>query len=102
MSLMADTDSLRPSPPSAARRAMTQPATKLIASDRGAAIAGVLVAALLIGCSYDGASEQQPRQGVIDHLVPHVSTERANAGARVNLFVRERRGAPNGPVVLFV
>ena len=102
MSLMAATDSLRPSPSSAARRAMTHPATKLKASDRGAAIAGALVAALLTGCSYDGASEQQPRQGVIDHLVPHVSTERANAGARVNLFVRERRSAPNGPVVLFV
>jgi pimeloyl-ACP methyl ester carboxylesterase len=39
---------------------------------------------------------------VIDRFVPHISTERANEGSRVSLFVRERRGAPTGPVVLFV
>jgi hypothetical protein len=39
---------------------------------------------------------------VIDHFVSHISTERANKGSRVSLFVRERRGAPLGPVVLLV
>src|SRR5215203_6010120 len=46
-----------------------------------------------------GASLKPP---VIDHFVPHVSTERANEGSRVSLFVRERRGDPLGPAVLLV
>jgi len=45
---------------------------------------------------------QQRHTGVIDHFVPHVSTADANKGSRVSLFVRERRGAPLGPVVLFI
>ncbi len=111
MSHMPVTDQLRPSPSSAARRAITQPATKLKASDCGAAIAGALVAALLTACSYGrnvGAaappftSQQQPRAGVIDHFVPHISTARANERSQVSLFVRQRRGAPSGPAVLLV
>ena len=65
---------------------------------------------MFIGCSYEwnigkAAQAQTPphsRAGVIDHFVPHISTERANEGARVSLFVRERRGASSGPAVLLV
>ena len=76
----------------------------------GSALAGVLIASIFIGCSYaqnlgEAAHTRTPQQrpaGVIDHFVPHISTERANNGSRVSLFVRERRGAPLGPVVLFI
>ena len=77
---------------------------------RNATVAGVLIASMFIGCSYERnigeaaqtRTPQQPHAGVIDHFVPHISTERANEGSRVSLFMRERRGAPLGPVVLFV
>ena len=79
-------------------------------SKRGSAVAGVLIALMCIGCSCarnieDAAHTrmpQPPHAGAIDHFVPHISTEAANKGSRVSLFVRERRGAPMGPVVLFV
>ena len=79
-------------------------------SERTAAVAGVLVVSMLIGCSYERNIERatQPRMpeqspaGVIDHFVPHISTARANRGSRVSLFLRERRGASLGPAVLFV
>jgi pimeloyl-ACP methyl ester carboxylesterase len=65
---------------------------------------------MFIGFSYERHVEQaaqtrtlqQPHAGAIDHFVPHISTERANKGSRISLFVRERRGAQRGAVVLFV
>jgi pimeloyl-ACP methyl ester carboxylesterase len=79
-------------------------------SKRKPTVAGVLIISMFTGCSYErnigkAAQAQTPQQshaGVIDHLVPHVSTARANEGSPVSLFVRERRGAPLGPAVLFV
>jgi len=78
-------------------------------SERGTAVAGVLAASMFIGCSHErnireaaNTRTQQRHAGVIDHVVSHISTERANEGSRVSLFVRERRGAPMGPVVLLV
>jgi pimeloyl-ACP methyl ester carboxylesterase len=77
--------------------------------ERGSAVAGCLIVSMFIGGSYERdigeAQAPAPRQspvGAIDHVVPHISTERANKGSRVGLFVRERRGSPSGPVVLFV
>jgi pimeloyl-ACP methyl ester carboxylesterase len=74
------------------------------------AVAGVLTGSMLVGCSYgrnigeatQARTPQQSHAGVIDHLVPHISTERANAGSPVSLFMRERRGASLGPAVLLV
>jgi len=79
-------------------------------SERGRAVAVVLAASMFIGCSQgrnigevaQTRTAQQPHGDVIDHFVPHISTDRANEGSRVRLFMRERRGAPLGPVVLFV
>jgi len=79
-------------------------------SERTATVAGVLMISMFVGCSYrrnieKGAQVRPPRQshaGVIDHLVPHISTARANEGSQVSLFVRERRGASLGPAVLLV
>lgn len=79
-------------------------------SERKATVAGVLIVLMLIGCSYERSignaaharTPQQSHAGAIDHVVPHISTERANDGSRVNLFMRERRGAPLGPAVLLV
>jgi pimeloyl-ACP methyl ester carboxylesterase len=73
-------------------------------------VAGVLIAAMCIGCSFarnigqaaQTRTPQQPHAGAIDHLVPHISTERDNEGSRVSLFMRERRSTPLGPVVLLV
>ena len=73
-------------------------------------VAGALIASVFIGCAStrnigDAAQIRTPQQrhaSVIDHLVPHISTEAANRGSRVSLFVREHRGAPQGPVVLLV
>ena len=84
--------------------------TKTKMSERKTVVAGVLIASMYLGCSYDRnirevaqtRTLQQPHAGVIDHFIPHISTERANEGSRVSLFMRERRGAPLGPVVLFV
>src|SRR5688572_23788409 len=79
-------------------------------SEPTATLAGVLTVALFLGCSYErnidhAAQTPLPRQshaGAIDHFVPHISTAHANEGARVSLFVRERRGDPQGPPVLLV
>jgi hypothetical protein len=65
----------------------------------------VLIASMFIGCSCarnigEAAQTRTPQQrhaDVIDHFVPHISTERANKGSRVSLFVRERRAAALGP-----
>jgi hypothetical protein len=79
-------------------------------SEHTTTVAGVLIAAMCIGCSYAGnigqaaqtRTPQQPHAGATDHFVPHISTERVNEGSRVSLFMRERRGTPLGPVVLLV
>jgi hypothetical protein len=79
-------------------------------SERKATVAGVLIVSMFIGRSCErkigkaaqARTPQQSHAGVIDHFVPHISTERANEGSRVSLFMRERRGAPLGPVVRFV
>jgi pimeloyl-ACP methyl ester carboxylesterase len=84
--------------------------TKTKMSECKTTVTGVLIASMFIGCSYDRnigeaaqtRTLQQPHADVIDHFVPHISTERANEGSRVSLFTRERRGARLGPVVLFV
>jgi pimeloyl-ACP methyl ester carboxylesterase len=75
-----------------------------------ATVVGVLMCSMLIGCSCErnihrAAQAPEPlqsRAAAIDHLVPHISTDRANQGTRVSLSVRERRGSPSGPAVLFV
>jgi pimeloyl-ACP methyl ester carboxylesterase len=78
-------------------------------SKPGTIVAIAMIASMCIGCSHvrsRAAAETGPRQqshaGAIDHFVPHISTAPANAGSRVNLFMRERRRAPSGPVVLLV
>ena len=79
-------------------------------SDPKGTVAGVLIVAMFIGCSYErkvgkaaqAGTPQQSHAVVIDHFVPHISTERVNEGSRVSLFMRERRGAPLGPAVLLV
>lgn len=78
-------------------------------SERRSVVAGVLIASMLAGCSHARGSReaaqttpQERHAGVIDHFVPHMSTEPANKGSRVSLFMRERRGAPLGPAVLLV
>ena len=79
-------------------------------SGRARSVAVALIAAAFIGCSStrsigDAAPiriPHQPQASVIDHFVPHISTAAANRGSRVNLFVRERRGATQGPAVLLV
>ena len=79
-------------------------------SARVGTVAGALMASMLIGCSstrnVGGVAQIRPPQqrdaSVIDHFVPHISTEPANRGSRVSLFLRERRGAPQGPVVLLL
>lgn len=82
--------------------------TQMSKSEPGTIVAIALVA-FCIACSHGGsraAAEASPRRQspaeAIDHFVPHVSTARANAGARVNLFMRERRRARSGRVVLLV
>jgi pimeloyl-ACP methyl ester carboxylesterase len=78
-------------------------------SERGTVVAGVLIASLFLRCSgaqnigstVQTRTPQRSYAGAVDHFVPHVSTERANEGSRVNLFVRER-GTRTGPAVLFV
>ena len=84
--------------------------TKTKMSERKTTVAGVLIATMFIGCSYERnigpaaqtRTPQQPHAGAIDHFVPHISTEPANKGSRGSLFMRERRGIALGPVVLFV
>jgi pimeloyl-ACP methyl ester carboxylesterase len=81
-----------------------------VPSPRTATVAGVLILSTFFGCSYErnigtraqAPMPQQSRAVVIDHFVPHISTEPANKGSRVSLFMRERRVASSGPVVLFV
>jgi hypothetical protein len=80
--------------------------TRTKMSERQGTVAGVLIASMFIGFSYERnvgqaaqtRTLQQPHAGAIDHFVPHISTERANKGSRVSLFVRERRGARRGAV----
>ena len=60
-----------------------------------------ILALLATAASAQQRPQQQPVQ-TIDHLVPHISTAHANKGDRVSLFMRERRRAPSGPVVLLV
>lgn len=77
-------------------------------STYGTIVALTLIASTCSGCSHVWKERAEPegRQrslaDAIDHLVPHISTARANEGARVSLFMRERRRAPSGPVVLLV
>jgi pimeloyl-ACP methyl ester carboxylesterase len=79
-------------------------------SKRGTVVAEVLIASMFIRCSHEQNIRKTPRTyapershaGVIDHVVSHVSTDPANEGSQVSLFVRERRGAPTGPAVLLV
>ena len=79
-------------------------------SERGKAVVGLLIASMFIACSHErhigkaahARTPQRSHGGAIDHFVPHISTERANEGSRVSLFVRERRGALLGRTVLFV
>jgi pimeloyl-ACP methyl ester carboxylesterase len=75
----------------------------------GTIAASVLIASLCIGCSYGRniretapAGPRHQHGDVVDHFISHISTARANEGARVSLFLRERRRAPSGPVVLLV
>jgi hypothetical protein len=84
--------------------------TRTKMSERKTTVATVLIASMVIGCSPERnigqaaqtRTPQRPHAGAIDLFVPHISTERANEGSRVRLFMRERRGTPLGPVVLFV
>jgi hypothetical protein len=76
-------------------------------SEPGTIAAIALIASMCIGCSHvPSGAAAKPRPGshadAIDHFVPHISTARANAGDRVSLFMRERRRARSGPVVLLV
>ena len=79
-------------------------------SERTVTVVGVVIASIFIGCvserniEHDAQARTAPQQRVsaIDHSVPHISTDRVNKGSRVSLFVRQRRGAAQGPVVLFV
>jgi len=79
-------------------------------SERRSALVGVLIASMAIACSSarnigeaaQTRTQQQRQAGVIDHFVSHISTEPANKGSRVSLFVRERGDVPLGPPVLFV
>ena len=58
-------------------------------SELKAPAAGMLIVAMFIGCSYETTigkaaqrrTAQQSHAGVIDHVVPHISTERANKGS---------------------
>ena len=75
----------------------------------GTIVAIALIASMCIGCSSGrniretGPVGTRHQDGdVLDHFVPHISTARANEGVRVSLFLRERRRAPSGPVVLLV
>src|SRR5688572_32776858 len=73
-------------------------------SDLRTIIAIALIASTCIGCTRVGSEAAVPTADAdaIDHFVPHISTARANEGARVNLFMRQRRRAASGPVVLLV
>lgn len=78
--------------------------------ERHTIAAGLLIASICIGCSHERRITQAAQTGTprrapgdpIDHVVPHLSTARANKGARVSLSMRERRGTLAGPVVLFI
>ena len=78
--------------------------------ERHTIAAGLLLAAMYLGCAQSrripdaalAGTLRAERGDTIDHTVPHVSTARANEGARVSLYMRERRGTSSGPVVLFI
>jgi pimeloyl-ACP methyl ester carboxylesterase len=67
-------------------------------------IAIALIASTCIGCTRVGseAAVHTADADAIDHFVSHISTARANEGERVSLFMRERRRAASGSVVLLV
>jgi pimeloyl-ACP methyl ester carboxylesterase len=78
-------------------------------SERRTIVAIALIASMCVGYSYGRTIRETAPAGtrlqggdVLDHFVPHISTARANEGVRVSLFLRERRRAPSGPVVLLV
>lgn len=58
--------------------------------------------ALMISMSAPAPAPHRSQAGAIDHIVPHISTARANEGSRVSLFMRQRRGARLGPAVLLI
>jgi pimeloyl-ACP methyl ester carboxylesterase len=72
-------------------------------------LAIALTVSTCVGCSHirSGAAAETgqrppPPADAIDHVVPHISTAAANAGGQVSLFMRERRRAASGPVVLLI
>src|SRR5688572_25115825 len=73
-------------------------------SDLRTIIAIALSASTCIGCTRVGseAAVHTADADAIDHFVSHISTARANEGERVSLFMRERRRAASGSVVLLV
>jgi pimeloyl-ACP methyl ester carboxylesterase len=78
-------------------------------SEHRTIVAFGLIASMCIGCSYgrtirQTAPAETRHEGgqLLDHFVPHISTAHANEGDRVSLFLRERRRARSGPVVLLV
>jgi pimeloyl-ACP methyl ester carboxylesterase len=78
------------------------------------ALIGAVTLSTLMGGSLDRNTgkaertrnvEQAHASNPVDRFVPHVSTDRANKGDSVKLFLRERlphSGAAVGPIVLFV
>jgi hypothetical protein len=96
--------------PASLRSSTMTPDPDVRMSERTTTIVGAVIASIFIGCAsernieHDAQARMAGQQLVsaIDHSVPHLSTDRVNKGSRVSLFVRERRGAAQGPMVLFV
>src|SRR3712207_3762025 len=73
-------------------------------------VSAVLTMSMFVACSHHRGIGQrigsrntaQPPGSVTDHFVPHISTDPANEGSEVKLFVRERRRTTSGPAVLFL
>jgi pimeloyl-ACP methyl ester carboxylesterase len=91
-------------------RSTTEGRNRKATRERKRSLVGILVVTMFSGCSYEPNIEtaapsrmpQTAHAGVIDHLVPHISTAHANEGSRVSLFMRQRRGDSLGPAVLLV
>jgi pimeloyl-ACP methyl ester carboxylesterase len=91
-------------------RSTTEGRNRKATRERKRSLVGILVVTMFSGCSYEpnietAAQSRMPQTahaGVIDHLVPHISTAHANEGSRVSLFMRQRRGDSLGPAVLLV
>lgn len=69
-------------------------------SDPGTIVAIALIASMCLGCSHGRTIRETAPAGtrhqdgdVLDYFVPHISTARANEGARVSLFLRAHHGA---------